>query len=212
VSVDALDGLPCRVGQPDEGLVTLTYGTADNAARPITLSCAATNLFTLSVTKEGAGTVTGGAINCGNTCSSGIPPGGEVTLTATAGFGYQFTGWSGDCTGMSTCRVSMTADRTVKATFTPVYRLSVSVSVGDTTFGAGENGRVTASPSGLSPNPCGRDTSGGINCSGLYLEGTVVTLSTGGTGQFTGWAGDCSGIGTCQVTMLGNRSVSARFN
>jgi hypothetical protein len=43
---------PCRVGQPDEGLVTLTYGTADNAARPITLSCAATTLFTLSVTKK----------------------------------------------------------------------------------------------------------------------------------------------------------------
>jgi hypothetical protein len=105
----------------------------------------------------------------------------------------------------------MTADRTVNATFTKLYRLSVSVSVYDTPFGARENGRVTASPSGLSPNPCGRDTSGSINCADLYLEGTGVTLTTGGTGQFTGWAGDCSGIGSCQVTMLRDRSVSAGF-
>jgi uncharacterized repeat protein (TIGR02543 family) len=42
-----------------------------------------------------------------------------VTLTATADAGSVFAGWSGACTGTGTCEVTMTADRSVTATFAP---------------------------------------------------------------------------------------------
>lgn len=61
----------------------------------------------------------------------------------------------------------------------------------------------------------GRVTGQGIDCPGDcsedYAPGTSVPLSlqlTGGT-LFGGWGGDCSGTGTCTVTMDANRSVSA---
>ncbi len=47
-----------------------------------------------------------------------------------------------------------------------------------------------------------------------YTSGTSVTLSaspaSGST--FTGWSGDCSGTGTCAVSMNANKTVNATFN
>ena len=62
--------------------------------------------------------------------------GTEVTLTATAAVGSRFTGWSGSgavaagCTTASTCTVTMSADRTVVATFIQTFTLTVSTSGG----------------------------------------------------------------------------------
>lgn len=65
-------------------------------------------------------------------------------------------------------------------------------------------GTVTSSPAGIN---CG------IDCSEAYASGTSVTLtSTPGTGyNFAGWAGDCSGTGTCTVAMNSYKSVIANF-
>jgi hypothetical protein len=41
-----------------------------------------------------------------------------VTLTATASAGSTFTGWSGACTGTGSCVVTMSAAKSVTATFT----------------------------------------------------------------------------------------------
>jgi len=71
------------------------------------------------VTKSGTGTgtVSGGAINCGTTCSATVASGTTVTLTATAASGSTFAGWSvTSCTG-ATCAVRVTAAQTVTATF-----------------------------------------------------------------------------------------------
>ena len=43
--------------------------------------------------------------------------GTTVTLTATPTGKARFAGWSGDCSGKSTCVLSMTADHAVTATF-----------------------------------------------------------------------------------------------
>ena len=53
----------------------------------------------------------------------------------------------------------------------------------------------------------------GADCSEIYKSGTAVTLTaTPGPGStFTGWSGDCSGTGTCIVTMSQARSVTANF-
>jgi hypothetical protein len=66
-------------------------------------------------------------------------------------------------------------------------------------------GSVTSSPPGIS---CGGD------CSEAYAAGTAVTLtaSPNKNARFVGWSGDCSGTGTCTVTMNAAKSVTARFS
>ena len=82
-------------------------------------SCTSTTLYTLSVTKSGAGlgTVTSNptGINCGSACSGSFS--GSVTLTATPATGSTFAGWSGACTGTGTCAVTVDAGTRVTATF-----------------------------------------------------------------------------------------------
>jgi hypothetical protein len=82
---------------------------------------ATTYALTLSKTGTGAGTVTSSptGISCGTDCTQSYASGTTVTLTTAAGTGSKFTGWSGACTGTgATCTVSMTAARSVVATFT----------------------------------------------------------------------------------------------
>jgi uncharacterized repeat protein (TIGR02543 family) len=84
-------------------------------------STATAYTLTLSRSGTGAGTVTStpSGIACGTDCTQSYASGSTVTLTAAAGTGSRFTGWTGACTGTSaTCTVSMTAARAVNATFT----------------------------------------------------------------------------------------------
>lgn len=71
----------------------------------------------LTVTKAGSGS---GSVTCnGAACAAGYPYGTEVTLAATAASGSSFAGWSGGgCSGAGPCKVTLTADTAVTATFT----------------------------------------------------------------------------------------------
>ena len=81
-----------------------------------------TRRVTLTVTLAGVGT--GGVssnpvgISCGTDCSETYDAGMSVTLTAIAGSGSLFMGWSGACTG-SACSITMNADTAAVATFAP---------------------------------------------------------------------------------------------
>jgi hypothetical protein len=75
----------------------------------------------LSVSVSGSGTVTSSppGNNCGARCSAAFDTGTTVTLSAAAGTGFTFAGWSGaGCTGTGTCVVSLSAARSVSAAFT----------------------------------------------------------------------------------------------
>jgi Fibronectin type III domain/PASTA domain/Divergent InlB B-repeat domain len=82
--------------------------------------------FTLTITKSGAGsgTVTSnvGGINCGAVCAADFDAGTAVTVTAAAGSGSKFAGWTGACTGAGSCTVTMDAAKNAVATFTKVVR------------------------------------------------------------------------------------------
>ena len=73
--------------------------------------------LTVSVSGKGTVTSTPAGINCGKTCSATYPDGTPVTLTASPGSGFSFTGWGGDCSGTGSCTVGMTGAATVAATF-----------------------------------------------------------------------------------------------
>jgi hypothetical protein len=75
--------------------------------------------LTVSKSGNGVGQVTSNpqGVNCGLDCSEDYPAGTTVTLTATPDSSSTFTGWSGACSGTGTCQVSMSANRTVTASF-----------------------------------------------------------------------------------------------
>jgi len=61
-----------------------------------------------------------------NDSTASVPEGSVVTLTATAPVGQAFRGWTGDCVGATqTCKVTMSADRTVNAQFEPAIKCGV---------------------------------------------------------------------------------------
>jgi hypothetical protein len=89
--------------------------------------------------------------------------------------------------------------------------------VSDPSCGGGGPTQYTLSVS-KSGNGSGTVTDSGINCgsdcSENYNSGTSVTLiATPASGSyFAGWSGDCSGTGSCTLTMNSNKSVTATFN
>lgn len=156
----------------------------------------------ITVTKIGAGTVTGGKINCGGTCSVTTANGAVVTLTASAPSNGVFIGWGGACNGNNpTCTVTVNDQLNVTATFNTINTLSVS---------RPQNGVITGDPAGVSAQ-----VNCGTACSVKFLQGTTVTLTaTPATGHtFLGWGGACSGTAlTCDVLMSKDTSVQATFS
>jgi hypothetical protein len=172
---------------------------------PVTVTANFTlNTYAVTVQKMGTGTgnVTSSpaGISCGADCTENFNHGTPVTLSASAGAGATFMGWSGGgCTGTGQCTVTVTAATTVTATFNVVqWDLTVQKA------GNG-SGTVTSNPAGIN---CGAD------CAEPYNNGTIVTLTAAPTtgSVFNGWSGaGCSGMGSCTVTMDAAKSVTATF-
>jgi PKD repeat protein len=137
-------------------------------------------------------------IDCGDTCQTSFGDGQAVTLTAIPDAFSVFTGWSGDCSGTGACQLTMDQAHAVTATFAR-KRFDLSVSKQGT--GSGE---VSSSPAGIN---CGD------SCQASFDAGTAVTLTAAPAAGsiFTGWSGDCSGTGSCQLTGDQGRSVTATF-
>jgi uncharacterized delta-60 repeat protein len=164
-----------------------------NASKNVTATF--TQLFTLTATINGNGTVTSepAGINCGSDCSEAYPSGTVVTLTATPDPGWQFSSWGGDpdCTDG---QVTMNASKTCTANFVQLFTLTVAIN---------GNGIVSSNPPGID---CGSD------CTETYPSGTIVTLTaTADSGwQFESWSGDPD-CADGQVTMDASKTCTAHF-
>jgi phospholipase C len=157
--------------------------------------------FQLTVTPPVAGqgkiTSNPSGINCPTTCSASFAAGTKVTLTATPGSNYLFTGWAGACSG-SSCTVTLNSAETVSANFTAGDGISVA-------FAGTGTGTVASNPAGI--NCPG-------TCSATYAQGTQVTLTEtpGANIYFGGWSGACVGTTTCSVTVNAAENITATFN
>ena len=158
-----------------------------------TLVVSPASAFTLTSGTSGSGS---GSIKSFPTGAS-FPAGTIVELTAVPSTGSTFAGWSGACSGTGACKVTMSSNQSVTATFNlTIYDLTLSMT------GSGR-GTITPSPEG---------TGCGTNCH-AYASGTAVQLtatpSSGDT--FAGWSGACEGTGTCTLTMSRDQKVTASF-
>jgi len=75
--------------------------------------------LTVQSAGTGTGTVTSSpsGIDCPQTCTAGFSKGKKVVLTAVPAAGTTFAGWSGLCTGLGTCDLTMEASTTVTPLF-----------------------------------------------------------------------------------------------
>jgi hypothetical protein len=115
-------------------LTAIAYDSSGNDAKTsISLNVGTVTQFALAVTEAGTGSgsvsSSPSGISCPTACSANYNSGTPVTLTAAVGTGSTFAGWSGACTGTGSCSVTMSAAKSVTATFntTPVqFALTVT--------------------------------------------------------------------------------------
>jgi hypothetical protein len=97
-----------------------TCAVAVNRALAVSADFAVLKTKRLTVTRKGRGMIVSSpaGIECGTKCKVSFPVGRTVTLTAKTS-GSRFSGWSGSCSGGSSkCKLTMSRDRKVTATFT----------------------------------------------------------------------------------------------
>ena len=114
--------------------------------------------------------------------------GDVVQLTAVPASTYSFSHWSGDLSGSSNpASITIDGNKTIDAVFVQGYTLAINAVGG---------GAVTKYPD-----------------QATYLPGQVVEVSAfpALNWEFSAWSGDCTGSGTCVVTMNRNKVVTATF-
>jgi RHS repeat-associated protein len=163
-------------------------GAANGTAIPVNVtmdtdkSVTATFIKTYNLTTSVVGT---GTLN---PSSGTYDTGSQVTVTATPGAGWRFGSWSGAASGTTNPTViTMSADKSLTATFIRTYTLTTSVS---------GSGSIT---------PASGTT---------YDTGTQVTLTaTPAAGwRFGSWSGGATGSSNpVVVTMNADKSVTATF-
>ncbi|WP_347157367.1 malectin domain-containing carbohydrate-binding protein [Pontibacter chitinilyticus] len=178
---------------PEPGyMFTGWSGDASGSANPLSITMngnkAIIATFSLKTYTVSATAGTGGAVTV-NPAKTTYTQGEEVTITAIASDGYEFTGWTGSSSQSSSLVVTVTADVAVTANFRQKqYSLNATASAG---------GAVSVNPV--------RTT---------YTYGTTVTLTaTPLTGYiFVGWSGDATGVtNPLGIVMTGDKAVTANF-
>ena len=133
-------------------------------------------------------------------CTPRFSPGTTVTVTAVPDAGARFVGWSDyGCSSRSTsCRIRVTGERSITATFDPVYL----------TIQPGTFGDTTVSPPGV---VCPFESV--LPCQYRLRPGTLVTLTRSRPSDDparAAWIGSCEGTGpTCALRVDKNDWVGA---
>jgi hypothetical protein len=138
----------------------------------------ATSSYTLSIQLSGTGTVSSSpaGINCPAACSAAFPSGTEVTLSAAAGSGYFFAGWSGGgCGSGASCVLAISAATSLTATFASGGAPGASVTVSSPSSGATVVSPVQFTATGSSPT-CAK----GVSAMGIYTASGKLAYKVSG--------------------------------
>lgn len=163
-------------------------------------STTAKDPLTVTLRDPAAGMITSEppGIRCGGgetICTFSFPRRTDVELRATPAPGYRFDGWGGICEGAARCVVQMRLSKTVSASFTRVYHLTVTVT----------------GPGAVRDSSANIDC--GASCSASYAVDAAVTLypAPAPGSRFAGWTGACSGTGVCTLRMDSDKTAAAAF-
>jgi hypothetical protein len=152
--------------------------------------------------------------NAAQTCVRGYDAGTElVRLSAQPGDLSVFAGFTGDCSGTGSCNVTMSADRTVRVSFSAIPRAvnlvrSASASGAGRVQSADANQRIDCAYASGQPAPTG--------CSTTVPPATPVRLvaTPSPASALLSWGEACAGTMTltCVLSpMAASTDVSARF-
>jgi hypothetical protein len=146
-------------------------------------------VLTVEKTGLGQGTVASNlsGIDCGVMCVGVFSSRARITLTATPAPGNVFTGWSGACSGLGNCQLTLTASTSAIARFEPAAQVVVN--------GVGNGfGSVTSTPARVN---CPVNSKSLCNTS--VAHGVQLTLQPRANrgSRFLGWMGACTGTGAC---------------
>ncbi len=182
---DCSDTNTCTLSIEDMVTVNALFVKNDNRSLYIVTSGSGNG----SVINESEG------ITCSDNCILPFPQGAVITLNAQAKIGSTFFGWFGFCEGTGSCTVTMNKANLVSARFEKDQILSVN----------------TSGPGSIHSDIPGIECGG--SCSAAYPKGTIITLTApaDNNATFEGWSGNCTGTGTCVVTMNNDISVRAVF-
>ncbi len=138
-------------------------------------------------------------IDCGEHCITSYQYETQILLTATPEIGYQFTGWHGDCVGLTP---STTVTINAAKTCTAHYALEPPEGFSNlTVVTMGGNGIIESEPEGL-------------NCDSLctvpYETDLAIRLTATPKADslFQGWSEDCAGTDESTLITLDNQSVT----
>jgi hypothetical protein len=243
-SLNSLIGMTCNTGV-GIGTLAIAYGPPPNET--VTFTCNATTMYPLNLTVTRTGTASGtvtsspAGVSCTTTCTVNFATATTVVLTATPASGSRFLGWSGACTGLGSCTLTMSAAQSVTAVFEPGWSMTFSATAasqwyrscgtwGRDTCAVTPSGWVTSSPSGIDCRVTGGAFADRRTCVATFAAGVTVTLTatSGGADTLSAfWGGDCTGAAlstelitfsggltvakTCTLAMGANRTASIEF-
>ncbi|MDQ3678160.1 MAG: hypothetical protein M3401_15420 [Actinomycetota bacterium] len=143
----------------------------------------------LSVQGKGAVVSDDESIRCAEAaCREELDSGSRVLLRAEPQRGWQFSRWSGACSGRGPCRLVVKTDTSVTALFKRVGDPR------DVTVRVDGRGTVVSYPAGIS---CGADK----ECRATFKRSGELQLTAAAARghRFAGWSGDCDGVRPCVV-------------